>query len=74
MQDINLLQNQAAKAIAKAQDIATLEAIRVDYLGKKGQLTEILKGLAGLSAEERPKFGQLVNQAKRDISVLIEEV
>ncbi|MBA2652888.1 MAG: phenylalanine--tRNA ligase subunit alpha [Tatlockia sp.] len=73
MQDINLLQSQAADAITKAQDVATLEAIRVDYLGKKGQLTEILKGLSVLSAEERPKFGQLVNQAKRDISILIEE-
>ncbi|WED42476.1 phenylalanine--tRNA ligase subunit alpha [Legionella cardiaca] len=73
MQDIILLQQQAADAIAKAQDIPILEAIRVDYLGKKGQLTEILKGLADLSAEEKPKVGQLVNQAKREISALIEE-
>lgn len=36
-------------------------------------MTEILKGLAGLSTEERPKVGQLVNQAKIDISKLIEE-
>ncbi|KTC85135.1 phenylalanine--tRNA ligase subunit alpha [Legionella brunensis] len=73
MQDIILLQQQAADAIAQAKDIPALEAIRVDYLGKKGQLTEILKGLAGLSAEEKPKAGQLVNQAKREISTLIEE-
>ncbi|MDI9818436.1 MULTISPECIES: phenylalanine--tRNA ligase subunit alpha [unclassified Legionella] len=73
MQDIILLQQQAAAAIAQAQDMAALEAIRVDYLGKKGQLTEILKGLAGLSPEEKPKVGQLVNKAKRDISTLIEE-
>lgn len=73
MQDIILLQQQAADAIAQAQDIPSLEAIRVDYLGKKGKLTEILKGLADLSAEEKPKVGQLVNQAKREISALIEE-
>ncbi|ASQ45068.1 phenylalanine--tRNA ligase subunit alpha [Legionella clemsonensis] len=73
MQDIILLQQQAADAIAKAQEISALEAIRVDYLGKKGQLTEILKSLANLSAEEKPKVGQLVNQAKREISALIEE-
>lgn len=73
MQDITLLQQKAAKAIADANDLSALEAIRVDYLGKKGQLTEILKGLAGLSAEERPKVGQFVNQAKREISSLIEE-
>lgn len=73
MQDIILLQQQAADAITKAQDVNVLEAIRVDYLGKKGKLTEILKGLVELSAEEKPKVGQLVNQAKRDIAALIED-
>jgi phenylalanyl-tRNA synthetase alpha chain len=73
MQDIILLRQKAADAISQAQDVTALEAIRVDYLGKKGQLTEILKGLAGLSAEEKPKVGQLVNQAKVEISRLIEE-
>lgn len=73
MQDIILLQQQAADAIAQAQDITSLETIRVDYLGKKGHLTEILKGLASLSAQEKPKVGQLVNLAKRDISALIED-
>lgn len=73
MQDIIALQQQAADAIAQAEDVNALEAIRVDYLGKKGQLTEILKGLANLSAEEKPKVGQLVNLAKREISTLIEE-
>ncbi|KTD64367.1 phenylalanine--tRNA ligase subunit alpha [Legionella spiritensis] len=73
MQDIIELQKHASKAIEEAHDVVHLEAIRVDYLGKKGRLTEILKGLAGLSAEEKPRVGQLVNQAKRDISALIEE-
>lgn len=73
MQDIILLQQQAAQAIAQAESIPALEAIRVDYLGKKGQLTEFLKKLADLPAAEKPKAGQLVNQAKRDISALIEE-
>jgi len=73
MQDIILLRQKAADAISQAQDVTILENIRVEYLGKKGHLTEILKGLAGLSAEERPKVGQLVNQAKIDISKLIEE-
>ena len=50
--------------------LATLEAIRVDFLGKKGKLTEILKSLADLSAEDRPKVGQLINQAKREMSSL----
>lgn len=72
MQDIITIQGQASEAIAKANDVAGLELIRVDFLGKKGKLTELLKGLAHLSAEEKPKMGQLVNQAKREISDLIE--
>ncbi len=73
MQDLTSLQQNAFTAIEQAQDINTLEAIRVDYLGKKGRLTDILKNLVHLSAQEKPKMGQLVNQAKRDISEKIEE-
>ncbi|MGQ3892135.1 phenylalanine--tRNA ligase subunit alpha [Legionella sp. CNM-4043-24] len=73
MQDITDLQQQAAQAISAAQDVNALEAIRVDYLGKKGRLTEILKNLVNLSAEEKPKMGQLVNVVKREISTLIED-
>lgn len=73
MQDITELQQQAAAAINSANDLNTLDAIRVDYLGKKGRLTEILKNLANLSPEEKPRAGQLVNMAKRDISALIED-
>lgn len=72
MQDIITLQQQAAAAIAEAQDSQELETIRVDYLGKKGHLTEILKSLAGLSAEDKPKVGQLINVAKREIAERIE--
>lgn len=69
---INTIQEQASDAIKQAKDVAALEQIRVDFLGKKGKLTELLKGLANLSAEEKPKVGQLVNQAKQGISALIE--
>lgn len=72
MQDITTLQQQAFSAIEQAQDASSLEAIRVDYLGKKGRLTDILKTLVNLSVEDKPKMGQLVNQAKRDISACIE--
>lgn len=73
MQDLTLLQQHAIEAIEQAQDTSILEAIRIDYLGKKGRLTDILKNLATLSAQEKPKAGQLVNQAKRDISDAIEQ-
>lgn len=72
MRDIEELREQAAKAIAAVKDINALEIVRVDFLGKKGSLTEILKGLIGLSPEERPKVGQLINLVKREISSLIE--
>lgn len=72
MQDLISLQQDAITAIEHAQDINTLETIRVDFLGKKGRLTDILKNLVHLSAQEKPKVGQLVNQAKRDISEQIE--
>lgn len=72
MQDITLLQQSALTAIEQAQDINLLENIRVEYLGKKGKLTELLKGVANLPAAEKPKVGQLVNQAKRDINIAIE--
>lgn len=73
MQDIITLQHQGIAAIDGAASVAELEAIRVDFLGKKGKLTDILKGLAHLSAEERPKVGQWVNHAKQELSARIEE-
>ncbi|MDP3705688.1 MAG: phenylalanine--tRNA ligase subunit alpha [Legionellaceae bacterium] len=72
MHDITLLQEQAFSAIEQAQDVVTLESIRVDFLGKKGKLTDILKNLVHLSAADKPRVGQLVNQTKRDISERIE--
>ena len=71
--DILKLQQKAAEAIAKTNDIRVLEDIRVEYLGKKGLLTDILKGLASLPASEKPKVGQWINDAKREISELIQE-
>ena len=67
MQDILSLQQDAFLAIEQAGDANTLETVRIDYLGKKGKLTDILKNVVHLSAEEKPKMGQLVNQVKRDI-------
>lgn len=72
MHDINTLQAEATVAIESATDIASLEAIRIDYLGKKGKLTDILKNLVHLSAEEKPRAGQLVNQVKRELSLLLD--
>lgn len=73
---LNALQNireQAAQALSNAQDSKALEELRVKYLGKKGELTAILKQMGSLSAEERPKVGQLANEVRAAIETLIAE-
>jgi len=73
MENLEPLANQARSAIAAAQDSATLEQLRVDYLGKKGQLTGLLKGLSNLTPEDRPKAGALINLVKQELQELIGE-
>ncbi len=57
----------ARAALETAGDAKTLEDLRVRFLGKKGELTAILKQMGGLSEEERPVFGQLANQIRAEI-------
>ena len=64
---------EAKNAVTAALDEASIEALRVKYLGKKGELTAILKQMGSLSPEERPKMGALVNQAKQELEELIAE-
>jgi phenylalanyl-tRNA synthetase alpha chain len=61
---IEALLVEAEASLASSADVAALEDIRVRYLGKKGLLTEQLKSLGNLSADERPRAGKLVNDAK----------
>ncbi len=70
--DVQELQQQALKDIASAGNLAGLDDIRINYLGKKGKLTALLKQLGQLSAEERPKAGQVINQAKVSVQEAIE--
>src|SRR3990172_10619800 len=63
MKNVTVLQEGQAE-IEAALDLPTLEAIRVKYLGKKGLLTELLKGLGSLPPDERPQAGQAINEAK----------
>src|SRR5579862_7664078 len=67
MSDIKNILDQAVEKIKSAQDLLSLENIQVYYLGKKGVLTEQLKNLSKLSAEDRPKVGQELNQLKNQI-------
>ena len=67
------LRDSSIKAILEAEDIELLESLRVKYLGKKGELTGILRQMGKLSAEERPVMGQLANQLRVDIEAAIEQ-
>jgi len=64
--------NSAEQAIETATDIAALDAVRVQYLGKKGELTILLKGLGKLPAEERPAVGAEINKAKAVVEAAIQ--
>lgn len=67
------IRRQAAEAIGKAADNKAIEDLRIKYLGKKGELTAILKQMGALSAEERPKVGQYANEIRASIESLIGE-
>ena len=66
------LRENALKAINGAESMDSLEALRVKYLGKKGELTAILKQMGKLSAEERPVMGQFANQLRAELEKAIE--
>jgi len=72
LQELVELVHDAQLALAQADDLARLDQIRVQYLGKKGVLTERLKQLGKLPAERRPQFGQMINEAKEEIQHALE--
>ena len=63
---------KAKEQILGAQSIQDAEALRIEYLGKKGKLTDILKSMKDLAPEERKSFGQLANQTKAQIESALE--
>ena len=67
MQSLSELVQQAEAEISAAADLAALDAVRVQYLGKKGELTARLKALGDVPAEERPAAGQAINKAKTSL-------
>ena len=70
-EEIENIRNNAVKEIEIASDAKELELLRVKYLGKKGELTAILRGMGGLSPEERPIVGGLVNVVKAELEEMI---
>lgn len=71
MENLDKLVDEAQQAIQSAEQIDDLEQIRVQYLGKKGEITALMKALGKLSKDERPKAGQVINQAKQTVQQAI---
>ena len=67
------IREQAQQVIDTVKDLKGLEEIRVAYLGKKGELTGVLRGMKELSAEERPVIGQVANEVRSQIEARLEE-
>jgi len=70
-EQLSAISLEAKNAVALCENEAEIESLRVKYLGKKGELTAILKQMGSLSPEERPKMGALVNEAKQELEGLI---
>lgn len=70
---LEALKAQALEELAAVTSLDALKDLRVKYLGKKGPMTEILRGMGKLPAEERPKIGQIVNEIKAELEGKINE-
>ena len=71
--NLSKLRERALAQIREGTTPEKIEEARVAFLGKKGELTAMLKSMKDLSAEERPRFGQAVNELRDEIERAIEE-
>ena len=72
--NLDELLKEAENQLRKISDSKELEELRVNYLGKKGKVTALLKDLKDMAAEERPKFGAMVNEVKTNIEKQINKM
>jgi len=72
-QTLQTIVSQAKQAAHSVSELAHLEDVRVQYLGKKGELTQMMKTLGKLSAQQRPKAGQMINEAKQAVQGFLSE-
>lgn len=72
MQDVTELITAAQTAVANSADLAALDKVRVHYLGKSGVLTDLLKQLGSLPAEQRREAGQVINTAKQAVQAALD--
>lgn len=71
--ELATLKTEATKAIASADTLEQLEQLRVNYLGKKGQLSVVLRGMGKLTAEDRPRIGAIANDVKELLQDKLEQ-
>ncbi|MDR2903424.1 MAG: phenylalanine--tRNA ligase subunit alpha, partial [Clostridiales bacterium] len=72
-EQLQKIKSEAAEKLADIANLKELDDLRVYYLGKKGALTKILKGMGALSAEERPVIGQISNEVRAFIETKLDE-
>ena len=72
-QQLELMRDEALRVIAQTSGEQALQEVRVRFLGRKGELTGLMKGLGALAPEERPVVGQLVNTIKDEIEATLEQ-
>jgi len=72
LEKLEAIRRQAAAELVETGSSALLNDLRVKYLGKKGELTAVLRGMGSLSAEERPAIGQVANEVRAAIEEIIE--
>ncbi|MGK7957141.1 MAG: phenylalanine--tRNA ligase subunit alpha [Crocosphaera sp.] len=71
--ELQTLQQEAETEITAVDSLEALEQLRINYLGKKGKLSQILRGMGKLSAEERPRVGSLANEVKEALQSNLEK-
>ena len=65
--------DEASAKIGQSETLDALNEVRVNFLGKKGQLTAVLKGMKDVAPEDRPKVGQMVNEVRAQIEAMLDE-
>lgn len=70
---LQAIKEEALEQLKQAESLDRLNEIRVSFLGKKGQLTALLKSMKDVAPEDRPAFGQMVNNTRTQIEEVLEE-
>src|SRR6266498_3181135 len=71
LQQLDALSRGAREAVARVADEKALEDLRVRFLGKKGELSAVLRGMGALAAEDRPRVGEIANRVRDEVESLL---